>query len=195
MPIIIKQIQTTQRRSCRETETVWPAETCKYKLTHGTMRDTDTGPDCIMRLLLVRMMEFQRLMGVWWRTGILKMKKRNNLQTNPSEENKNYKIQMYLKKNIYFFHLHIYMLNQNTLQLFIRYWHTSATLEQLILCLMHFNCVEVVLKSYYWYTEVYLIVLKWTIASILVHFKFLAFKDRYYTENMQSLLIVLLKPI
>lgn len=41
MPIIIKQIQTTQRRSCRETETVWPAETCKYTLTHGTMRDTD----------------------------------------------------------------------------------------------------------------------------------------------------------
>ncbi len=35
MPIIIKQIQTTQWRSCRETETVWPAETCKYKLTHG----------------------------------------------------------------------------------------------------------------------------------------------------------------
>ncbi len=103
---------------------------------------------------------------------------------------------MYLKKkHLLFSSTYIYVLNKNTLQLFIRYWHTSATLEQLILCLMHFNCVEVVLKSYYWYTEEYLIVLKWTIASILVHFKFLAFKDRYYTENVQSLLIVLLKPI
>ncbi len=62
-----------------------------------------------------------------------------------------------LLKYIYFMlsilqiHLHIYVRNKNTLQLYC--WYTklvylkSAKLEQLILCLMHFNCVEVVLKS------------------------------------------------
>ncbi len=35
----------------------------------------------------------------------------------------------------------------------------SAKLEQLMLCLMQFNCGEVVLKSNYIY--IYLIVLKW----------------------------------
>ncbi len=34
-------------------------------------------------------------------------------------------------------------------------------LQTLVLYLMHFNCVEVVLKSKWRYTEVYLIVLKW----------------------------------
>ncbi len=47
------------------------------------------------------------------------------------------------------------------------YWYTkpvylkSAKWEQLILCLMHFNFAEVVLKSNEIYTKVYLIVLKW----------------------------------
>ncbi len=47
---------------------------------------------------------------------------------------------------------HIYVLNKNTLQLY--FWYTklvylkSAKLEQLILYLMHFNCVKVVLKSH-----------------------------------------------
>ncbi len=39
----------------------------------------------------------------------------------------------------------------NTLQLYVYYtklvYIMSAKLEQLILCLMHFNCVEVVQKS------------------------------------------------
>ncbi len=47
--------------------------------------------------------------------------------------------------------LHIYVLNQNTLQLYLCYtklaYLRSAKLEQLILCLMHFNYAEVVLKS------------------------------------------------
>ncbi len=63
---------------------------------------------------------------------------------------------MYLKY-IYFMlstlqmHLHIYVLNKNTLQLY--FWYTKlvylkfAKLEKLILYLMHFNCVEVVLRS------------------------------------------------
>ncbi len=58
---------------------------------------------------------------------------------------------MYLKY-IYFMrstlqkHLHIYVHNKNTLHLY--FWFTklvylkSAKLEQLILCLMHFNCAE-----------------------------------------------------
>ncbi len=81
---------------------------------------------------------------------------------------KNKYSKMYLKY-IYFMlsiqqiHLHIYVLNTNTLQ----FWFTklvylnSAKLEQLILYLMHFNCAEVVMKSNWRYTEVYLIVLKW----------------------------------
>ncbi len=70
-------------------------------------------------------------------------------------------MKMYLKY-IYFvlsilqIHLHIYMLNKNALQLY--FWYTilvyfkSAKLEQLVLCLMQINCVEV---------QLYLIVLKW----------------------------------
>ncbi len=62
---------------------------------------------------------------------------------------------MYLKY-IYFMlsilqiHLHIYVINKNTLQLYL--WYTklvclkSAKFEQLILYLMHFNCEEVALK-------------------------------------------------
>ncbi len=48
-------------------------------------------------------------------------------------------------------HLHIYVLNKNTLQLYC--WYTklvnlqSAKLELLIVYLMYFHCVEVVLKS------------------------------------------------
>ncbi len=48
-------------------------------------------------------------------------------------------------------HLHIYVFNKNTLQLY--FWYTklvylkSAKFQQLILCLMHFNCAEIVLKS------------------------------------------------
>ncbi len=62
-------------------------------------------------------------------------------------------------------HLHIYVLNKNTLQLY--FWYTklvylkSAKLKQLILWLMHFNCAEAVLKSNQKYTEAYLIALKW----------------------------------
>ncbi len=48
-------------------------------------------------------------------------------------------------------HLHIYALNKNTLQLYFYYtkwvYLKSSKLEQLILNLMHFNSVEVVLKS------------------------------------------------
>ncbi len=49
--------------------------------------------------------------------------------------------------------LHINVLNKNTLQLY--FWYTklvylkSAKLEQLILCLMQFNCVEIQLKIYW----------------------------------------------
>ncbi len=50
-------------------------------------------------------------------------------------------------------HLHIYVLNKNTLQLYCccpkRVYLKSAKLEQLILCLMHFNCAEVKLKIYW----------------------------------------------
>ncbi len=63
---------------------------------------------------------------------------------------------MYLKY-IYFMlsilrtHLHIYVLNKNTLQLYFWYnklvYLKAAKLEQLIVCLMHFNCAEVVLSS------------------------------------------------
>ncbi len=58
---------------------------------------------------------------------------------------------IYCMLSILQIHLHNYVLNKNTLQLY--YWYTkllylkSAKLEQLMLCLMHFNCVEVVLKS------------------------------------------------
>ncbi len=56
-------------------------------------------------------------------------------------------------------HLHAYVLNKNTQKLDTKLvYFKSAKLEQLILCLIHFNWAEVVLK---WYTEVYLIVLKW----------------------------------
>ncbi len=47
-------------------------------------------------------------------------------------------------------HLHIYVLQKNTLQLY--FWYSKlvylkfAKLEQLILYLMHFNCAEVALK-------------------------------------------------
>ncbi len=48
-------------------------------------------------------------------------------------------------------HLHIYVLNKNSLQLYFWYnkmvYLKSATLGQLIVYLMHFNCVEVVLSS------------------------------------------------
>ncbi len=70
---------------------------------------------------------------------------------------KNKYTKMYLKY-IYFMlsilqiHLHIYVLNKNTL-LPLYFWYTklvylkSAKLEQLILYLIHFNCAEVVPKS------------------------------------------------
>ncbi len=55
--------------------------------------------------------------------------------------------------------------NKNTLQLYFRFTKLvelkSAKLEQLIL--RYFNCAEVVLKSKERYTEVYLIVLKFTV--------------------------------
>ncbi len=53
-------------------------------------------------------------------------------------------------------HLYIYILNKNTLQLYFQYaklvFLKFAKLEQLILCLMHFNSakVEVQLKKYMW---------------------------------------------
>ncbi len=63
---------------------------------------------------------------------------------------------MYLKY-IYFMlsilqiHLHIYLLNKISLHLCFYYtklaYLKSAKLEQLILCLINFNCAEVVLKS------------------------------------------------
>ncbi len=59
---------------------------------------------------------------------------------------------MYLK-NLYFMqtHLHIYVLNKNTLQLYFWYvkpvYLKSAKLEQTILYLTQFNCAKVVLKS------------------------------------------------
>ncbi len=53
--------------------------------------------------------------------------------------------------------------NKNTLQLYFRFTKLvelkSAKLEQL----WYFNCAEVVLKSKERYTEVYLIVLKFTV--------------------------------
>ncbi len=67
---------------------------------------------------------------------------------------KNKLTKMFLKY-IYFMlstlHLHIYVLNENTLQLY--FWYTSLVylkfgkLEQISLDLMHLNCGEVVLKS------------------------------------------------
>ncbi len=63
---------------------------------------------------------------------------------------------MFLKvyyKNIYIF----YILNKNTKLVYLK----SAKLEQIIVYLMQFNCVEVVLKSNLRFTEVYVIVLKW----------------------------------
>ncbi len=48
--------------------------------------------------------------------------------------------------------VHIYVLNTNNLLLYFLYtklvYLNSDKLEQLILYLMHFNCVEVVLKSH-----------------------------------------------
>ncbi len=58
---------------------------------------------------------------------------------------------IYFVLSILQIHLHIYVLNKSTLQLF--FWYTklvylkSVKLEQLILYLMHFNYAEVVLKS------------------------------------------------
>ncbi len=65
-------------------------------------------------------------------------------------------------------HLHMYVLNTNTLQLYFYYTKlVYLKSDKLTLHLMHFNYMEVVLKSNWRYTEVYLIVLKWT----QVHFK------------------------
>ncbi len=68
----------------------------------------------------------------------------------PSEKNKY--TEMYFKY-IYFMlsilqtHLHISVLNKNTLQLY--FWYTKLVkLEQLILYVTHFNCAEVQLKIY-----------------------------------------------
>ncbi len=64
---------------------------------------------------------------------------------------KNKYTKMYLEY-IYFMlsvleiHLHIYVLNKNTLKLYFNCTKKSK-LEELILYLMRFNCVEVVLKS------------------------------------------------
>ncbi len=45
-------------------------------------------------------------------------------------------------------HLHISVLNKNTLQLY--FWYTKLVkLEQLILYVTHFNCAEVQLKIYW----------------------------------------------
>ncbi len=53
-------------------------------------------------------------------------------------------------------HLFTYVLNKNTLQLYFGYskpvYLKSAKLEQLILCLVHFKCAEVVLMSNWRYT-------------------------------------------
>ncbi len=67
---------------------------------------------------------------------------------------KNKFTKMFLKY-IYFMlstlHLHIYVLNENTLQLY--FWYTNLVylkfgkLEQISLDLMHLNCGEVVVKS------------------------------------------------
>ncbi len=92
-----------------------------------------------------------------------------NMPKRQTSFNPDKRAQIYIKNNrdaflqILQIHLHFYVLNKNTLQLY--FWYTilihvkSAILEQLMLCLMHFNCVEVELKSKKRYTEVYLIVL------------------------------------
>ncbi len=58
---------------------------------------------------------------------------------------------IYFVQSVLQMQLCIYVLNKNTLQLYFLYTKLSyikfAKLEQLILCLMHFNCAEVVLKS------------------------------------------------
>ncbi len=75
-----------------------------------------------------------------------------NKITDETTQVKNKYTKMYLKY-IYFMisiqqiHLHMYVL-QNTQQLYFYYtnlvYSGSAKLEQLILCLMHCNCAEVV---------------------------------------------------
>ncbi len=63
---------------------------------------------------------------------------------NPSEK------YMYFMLSVLQIHLYIYVLNTNTLQLY--FWYSklvyvkSAKLEQFILYLILFNCVEVVLN-------------------------------------------------
>ncbi len=58
---------------------------------------------------------------------------------------------MYLKYIYFMLSIHIYLLNKISLQLYFYYtklvYLKSAKLEQLILCLINFNCAEVVLKS------------------------------------------------
>ncbi len=78
-----------------------------------------------------------------------------NKITDETTQVKNKYTKMYLKY-IYFMlsiqqmHLHMYVL-QNTQQLYFYYtnlvYSGSVKLEQLMLCLMFFNCAEVVLKS------------------------------------------------
>ncbi len=72
---------------------------------------------------------------------------------------------IYFMLSILQIHLNMYVLIKSTMQLYFYYtklvYLKSAKLEQLISYLMHFNCVEVVLKSSWRYTDVYLIVLKW----------------------------------
>ncbi len=78
-----------------------------------------------------------------------------NKITDETTQVKNKYTKMYLKY-IYFMisiqqiHLHRNVL-QNTQQLYFYYtnlvYSGSVKLEQLMLCLMHFNCAEVVLKS------------------------------------------------
>ncbi len=58
---------------------------------------------------------------------------------------------IYLMLSILQINLHIFVPNKNTLQLYV--WYTKIIVlylkfaKQLILCVMHIYCVEVVLKS------------------------------------------------
>ncbi len=98
---------------------------------------------------------------------------------------------IYFVQSILQIHLYIYVHNKNTLQLYI--WNTklvklkSAKLEQLMLYLRHFNSAEVQLNIYW---SIFDCAKVYNQIILQVHFKYLAFKDRYYIiEIIQSLLI------
>jgi len=94
-------------------------------------------------------------------------------------------ITIFLIKKVNIIQIHTYLctaLNINTLQLYFCYTKLINVIKQ-ILYLLDFSYPEIVLMSK----------LKIYLSMFEIYFKYLAFKDWYYTVIILSLLIVILK--